>query len=72
MQTLTGDRRQELVSKIEQAIIGKDGKVKHIRRNNIIRKIAAIAALLVVALSVIYNIMNPDSLKRRKNNKQAR
>lgn len=65
-QTLTGERRQELLSKIGEAIIDEDGKVKHIRRNNIIRKIAAIAAVLVVALSVIYNFNKPDSLKEEK------
>ncbi len=65
-QTLTGERRHELLSKIEQAIISNDGKVKHIRPNNIVRRIAAIAALLVVALSVIYNFMDPDSLKDEK------
>ena len=65
-QRLTGERRQELLFNIEQAIIGKDGKVKHIRRNNIIRKIAAIAAVLVIALSVIYNFNKPDRLKEEK------
>jgi transmembrane sensor len=63
-QTLTEERRQELLSKIEQAIVGEN--VKHMRRNVVIRKIAAIAAMLIVSLSVFYYFMNPDSLREEK------
>jgi len=65
-QTLTDERRRELLSKIEQAIVGENANVKHIKPNVIIRKIAAIAAMLIVSLSVLYYFMNPDSLKEEK------
>lgn len=64
--TLTEERRRELLSKIEQAIIGPDNKVKRIRPYNILKKIPAIAALLIVSLSVLYYFMTPGSLKEEK------
>lgn len=62
-QALTEERKRELLSKIDKAIVGESTKVRQIRSYIGIGKIAA---MLLVSLSVFYYFMNSDSPKEGK------
>ena len=51
---LTEEKREELLSKIEQTIIGTDKKEKQLRSYKFLKRIATVAAVLIVAISVSY------------------
>lgn len=61
--TLTEERRKELLSKIEQEIIQSEGKVKSLGFYHVLRRIAAVAALFFVAVSVFYYTYKPQQVK---------
>ncbi|MFD1631123.1 FecR family protein [Pseudopedobacter beijingensis] len=69
---LTEEKREELLSRIEQVIVGTNRKEMQLRSYGFLKRVAAVAAILIVVISVFSHFHEDHNIRKEKTKKHQK